>query len=224
MMKKVLWRRRVLACALSIGLCGLGIFRAHLKAHDDGAGQRWLQWGRNAQHTGAIDVEGQSLGRIVADITYDPLVPDEQAFTGGELLAHYQVPLLDGSDVFMAFKTGTFDPNANNPFSTEIFHQKRLHWEGGQLVEKWDFQTDWTPEPADYVGGWEPVHHAALANGHLFEMGAGGTLFMLNRGSGEVKARINPFGSTIDANTFVAGPPTADQNGNIYYNVLKLDP
>ncbi len=62
-------------------LCGLGIFRVRVKADDSGAGQSWLQWGRNAQHTGAIDVEGQPLGRLVADITYDPLVPDEQAFT-----------------------------------------------------------------------------------------------------------------------------------------------
>src|SRR6516225_11555312 len=191
MMKKVLWRRRVLACALSIGLCGLGIFRAHLKAHDDGAGQRWLQWGRNAQHTGAIDVEGQSLGRIVADITYDPLVPDEQAFTGGELLAHYQVPLLDGSDVFMAFKSGDY----SNPFNSQVWHEKRLHWEGGQLVEKWDFTTDWKPEPIDFSGGWEPVFHAVLANDLVYVQGFGGTIVQLNRGAGQVLAQINPFGS-----------------------------
>ena len=184
----------------------------------------WPQWGQNPQHQGFINAEGQSITTQLANVVYDPLVPDEQAFTGGELLAHYQVPLLAGEDVFMAFKTGRFDPNADNPFATEIFHQKRLHWEDGNLVEKWDFQTDWKPEPADFVGFWEPVYHAVLANGFVFDMGAGGTLFQLGRGDGTVVARINPFGTIVDPNTFVSGPPTADANGNIFYNVIRLDP
>jgi hypothetical protein len=29
----------------------------------------------------------------------------------------------------------------------------------------------------------------------------------------------NPFGTTVDPNTFVSGPPTADEHGNIYYSV-----
>ena len=71
----------------------------------------WPQWARDAQHTGMVSVAGQELNRILADIVYDPLVPQEQARSGGELLAHYQVTLLDGENVFMEFKDGSFDPN-----------------------------------------------------------------------------------------------------------------
>jgi len=46
----------------------------------------------------------------------------------------------------------------------------------------------------------------------------------LNRGDGKLLARINPFGSTVDPNTYVAGPLSADSNGTIYYNALRIDP
>ncbi len=186
--------------------------------------QSWPQWAQNPQHTGTIDVVGQNLGRKLADIVYDPFVPQEQIFSGeNALLTHYQVPLLEGQDVFMAFKTGSYPLDQPDPTQFEVFHQKRLHWEAGRLVEKWDFQTDWKPLPLDFVGGWEPVYHALLANGHVYDVGLGGTLFKLNRGNGTVVAHINPFGGVIDRNTFVSGPPSADSNGNIYYNVIRLD-
>ncbi len=223
MKTKRLWRP-VFVCALFLALCSVSLVLTRVLADDDDGSRSWPQWAQNPQHTGTIGVAGQQLNRILADIVYDPFVPLEQIFSGEDaLLAHYQVPLLDGQDVFMAFKTGSFDPNAPNPFSTEIFHQKRLHWEGGQLVVKWDFQTDWTPEPADFVGGWEPVYHALLANGHVYDVGAGGTIFKLNRGAGRVVARINPFGGPLDPNKFVAGPLSADGSGNVYYNVLQFD-
>jgi hypothetical protein len=186
---------------------------------DESGTFNWPQWGQNPQHQGFVGVAGQPIKSQLANVIYDPLVPDEQAFTGGELLAHYQVPLLDGQDVFMAFKTGDY----SNPFNSQVWHEKRLHWEGGQLVEKWDFTTDWKPEPIGYVGGWEPVFHAVLANGLLYVPGFGGTIVQLNRGAGNVLTRINPFGSTIDPNTFTAGPLSADSNGNIYYNVIQID-
>jgi len=186
--------------------------------------QSWPQWGQNPQHTGSIAVAGQSLNSKLADITYDPFVPQEQAFTGGELLTHYQVPLLDGQDVFMAFKSGSYPLDKADPTRFEVFHQKRLHWEADQLVEKWDFRTDWQPLPLDFVGGWEPVYHAVLANDFVYDVGFGGTIFKLNRGQGDVVAHINPFAPVVDPNTFVSGPLSADGNGNIYYNVIKIDP
>lgn len=186
--------------------------------------QSWPQWGQNPQHTGSIAVAGQSLNAKLADITYDPFVPQEQAFTGGELLTHYQVPLLDGQDVFMAFKTGAYPLDQADPTRFEVFHQKRLHWEAGHLVEKWDFQTDWKPLPIDFVGGWEPVYHAVLANGFVYDVGFGGTIFKINRGGGVVVAHINPFAPAVDPNTFVSGPLSADSSGNIYYNVIQIDP
>src|SRR4030095_1566014 len=50
------------------------------------------------------------------------------------------------------------------------------------------------------------------------------TVYKLNRADGSVVARYNPFGPSIDANTYVAGPLTADNAGNIYYNAIKLHP
>ena len=199
----------------------------------------WPQWGQNPQHQGFVNVAGQSLGGQLADLIYDPFVPAEQAEQGGDLLAHYQAPLAVGNDVFMEFETGRWvpcsPPGSGNPpagepacgvdsWNLKIWNEKRLHWEAGQLVEKWNFASDWKPEPdGGALGGWEPVFHAAVAGDFVYVPGAGGTIFQLDRGSGTVNARINPF-STIDPNTFVSGPLTADSQGNIYYNVLKLDP
>jgi hypothetical protein len=47
----------------------------------------------------------------------------------------------------------------------------------------------------------------------------GGTVFKLSYGSGHVIARFNPFGNTIEPNSFVSSPISADAQGNIYYNV-----
>ncbi len=192
----------------------------------------WPQWGQNPQHQGFVNVVGQNLNRILADITYDPNVPAEQAASGGDLLTHYQAPLLHELDVFMEFKTGPFtDPNH---WDSQTWHEKRFHWENGSLVLKWDFASDWKPEPNGPgngqsskqdrlgLGGWEPVFHGVLANGFVYVPGAGGTIFKLNMGDGSLAARINPFG-TIDAHTFVAGPLSADGLGNLFYNAIKLD-
>src|SRR5205809_3833633 len=43
----------------------------------------WPQWAQNPQHTGFLNVAGQALNKILANIVYDPLVPDEQALNGG---------------------------------------------------------------------------------------------------------------------------------------------
>jgi hypothetical protein len=176
---------------------------------------------------------GQSLNRILEDILYDPNVPDEQAASGGELLAHYQAPLLQGNTVFMEFKTGPF--KTPDTWSSQTWHEKRLDWgPQGKLLTTWNFVSDWKPEPNGPgngvsskrdrlgLGGWEPVFHGALANGFVYVPGAGGTIFKLDQGDGSVVSRINPFGG-IDPNTFTAGPISADDAGNLYYNAIKLD-
>ncbi len=182
----------------------------------------WPQWGQNPQHQGFVDVEGQPAAGILADVIYDPFTKAEADATGGDLLIHYQVPILDGNDVFMEFKTGQF--TGNNTWNTQIWNQRRLSWEGGRLVEKWNFQSDWKPEPRRITTAnlWEPVYHAVLAGNFIYDPGLGGTIFKLDKNTGANLGRINPF-ATIDPNVFVAGPLTADRSGNIYYNVWKLD-
>src|SRR5215831_13349546 len=96
---------------VGVSICGLGV--ALLVGGLSWAqffGPIWSQWGQNPQHTGFVNVAGQPLNKILADIVYDALVPQEQARSGGDLSAHYQVPLVDGDDVFMEFKSGSFNP------------------------------------------------------------------------------------------------------------------
>src|SRR5262245_61125911 len=195
----------------------------------------WPQWGQNSQHQGFVQTAGQAATSILADTIYDPFTAAEERDTGGALLVHYQVPLVDGEDVFMEFKGGRFiecsPPGSGNPppgetdcgqsaWNSQNWNQKRLHWEGGQLVEKWTFHSDWKAVRIE-VAGWEPVYHAVLANGNVYDPGFSGSVFKLARGSGTVVSRISPFGTT-DPNTFVAGPLSADDIGNVYYNAIKF--
>jgi len=68
----------------------------------------WSQWGRDAQHSGMVNIAGQPLDTKLADIVYDPFVEQEQAESGGELLAHYQATLIDSNSFYMMEKTGNY--------------------------------------------------------------------------------------------------------------------
>ncbi len=179
-------------------------------------GTSWAQWGQNSQHTSGVAVAGQDLNRILADIVYDPLIPDEKAAAQGELLAHFQVPLSDGNDVFMEFKTGTYDPTN---FSTQSWGEHKFTWQNGQLVQAWAYLSDWKP-PGSQQDFWEPVFHATLANGSVYVPGAGGSVIQLNKATGAMIQRFAPFGA--DPNTYETGPIAADGAGNLYYNVVQV--
>jgi hypothetical protein len=186
--------------------------------------QEWPQWGQNSRHTGTSAAVGQSAANILAEVNYDPFAAQEQAdpLTTNDLLVHYQAPLIDGNDVYMEFKTGTYTDITH--WETQTWNEKKLHWQAGQLSTVWAFQSDWKPVPYSKYAtgpGWEPVFHSTLAGSFIYVPGAGGTIFKLNKSNGSQVARINPFGG-IDVDTFTTGPLTADSGGNIYYNVMKL--
>ncbi|HKD40205.1 MAG TPA: hypothetical protein VKB87_07940, partial [Myxococcaceae bacterium] len=86
---------------------------------DEGGARSWPQWGQNSQHNGFVATEGQDVRSVLADLVYDPFTGAEERDTGGELLVHYQVPLIQGNDVFMEFKSGRFiecdPPGSGNP-------------------------------------------------------------------------------------------------------------
>jgi outer membrane protein assembly factor BamB len=203
----------------------------------------WLQWGRTAQHNGDSSAVGQSPQAQLADIPYDPFVAQEQAEQGGPLTAHYQAPLIDGGTAFLELKTGVYTPcnppGSHTPYpcgpdawNGEIWNERAFTWQSGSLAEKWNFESDWKPEPSSNLNdvnskgfglfGWEPVFHAAISRGHVFVPGASGSVYKLNEVDGSVAAHITPFAA--DPNTYVSGPLTADAGGNIYYNALRLDP
>jgi hypothetical protein len=201
----------------------------------------WPQWGRTSSHNSSTQAVGQSPEAKLAHFVYDPFVAQEKAEEAGHLLAHYQVPLVDGNSVLLEYKTGKYvscdPPGSGRPYpcgpdnwNTEIWNERAFIWKNGKLVELWNFQSDWKPEPntdagghnRDGLWGWEPVFHAALWNGNVFVPGLGGTIYKIAETNGKVVAHYNPF-STVDPNRFVSGPPTIDSRGNIYYNVLGLD-
>jgi len=202
----------------------------------------WSQWGANPQHTGMVGIAGQSVAHQLADIVYDPFVKKEQAESAGsgdgDLTVHYQAPITDGNDVYMMTKSGTYNscgsPGAwtngaacgPNTWSTEQWNEARFTWMNGQLVQVWGFSSDWKPEPnGSGLNGWEPVFHAVDANGFLYVPGAGGTVWKVNKANGAAVGNINPFAgmNVTAANTYVAGPLSADSSGNIYYNAIEID-
>ena len=54
-----------------------------------------------------------------------------------------------------------------------------------------------------------------------FDPGGAGTVYKLNRATGAVVRRINPF-SDINTNRYTASPLTVDSAGNIFYNAIQL--
>jgi outer membrane protein assembly factor BamB len=176
----------------------------------------WPQWGQNPRHTGFLNVPGQPLKRNIVNVVYDPLV-DEETASFGDLLVHYQVPLVDGDDVFMMFKKGHYAPN---DWKTQTWGETRFTWRAGMLEKRWQYASDWRPPGNPTTLFFEPVFHPVLANGSLYVPGAGGTLVRLDRNTGVVEARIDPF-SGPSAIAYTVSPLTADGAGNIYYNVIR---
>ncbi|HKR65402.1 MAG TPA: hypothetical protein VJZ00_16840, partial [Thermoanaerobaculia bacterium] len=181
--------------------------------------QSWTQWGAGPRHTGALPVYGQPLAHLLADIEYDPFVGQERQEAGGSLLVHYQTPLSDGNDVFMEVKGGTYTEYTQ--WQSQTWSIRKFSWQNGTLVTKWTATSDWDPVPPG-AARFEPVFHAALANGFLYMAGAGGTVLEIDRATGAQRRRLGPFGETIDPTIYVIGPITADDAGNLYYNALKL--
>ena len=182
----------------------------------------WPEWGRTPQHTGAIKAVGQSPVEQLADINYDPFVAQEQQDSGGELLIHYQVPLIDGNGVFLEFKTGTY--TGPNTWDTQIWNERAFAWQNGVLTQQWNFQSDWKPEPNGAklgLSGWEPVFHGALGSGVVYVPGFSGSVYKLKETDGTLMQQFAPFGTT-DANTFVSGPLTIDAQGDIFYNAVTM--
>jgi uncharacterized protein (TIGR03437 family) len=185
-------------------------------AQNVAVGAGWTQWSQNPQHTSAIGVAGQNLSTILADILYDPLTAQEESNNYNELTAHYQVPLVDGNDVYMESKSGVYNPDS---YASETWGENKFTWIHGQLVLQWSYSSDWTA-PGSQNDFWEPVFHAVLANDVVYLPGASGSIIEIARANGAPIQRIAPFGT--DPNTYETGPLTADPAGNVYYNVIQV--
>ena len=184
----------------------------------------WPQLGHDATHNGTTTVDAQPLLTILADFIHDPFVERERN-DEGDLQNHYAVPLIDGNDVYMATKSGTFFPSPR--WETQTWSVTKLELSGGRAVTRWIAATDWKPVPGDATGAagplLEPLFQPLLANGFLYMPGAGGSVLKIRLDDGEVVQRLNPFGDAIDATIFVSGPLVADSDGSILYNALQLE-
>jgi hypothetical protein len=227
--------RRLRARRLTLTMCATLVIGASAsRAALAQSSAAWPQWGQNPQHTGFLGVAGQAPQAKLSDQTFDPFTVQEEAESGGSLLMHYQVPLVNGSNVFMEFKAGNYvscnPPGSGQPFpcgpndwNTEIWNETDLQWQNGVLAPVWSFASDWKPVPnGNKLGGWEPLFQPGLAGPYIYVPGAGGTIYQLNQITGAVLSQINPFGTTVDPTKFVVGPLTADASGNIYYNAIQL--
>ena len=229
-LERQVWAAAYTFAVLILAACAFLAFAAPQSS----AQAAWPQWGQNPQHTGFLSAPSQSLQAKLSDQIFDPFTSQEIAESDGALLMHYQVPLVNGNNVYMMFKTGTYNscvpPGSGQPFpcgpndwNTEIWNETDLQWQNGQLVPVWNFATDWTPLPNDYtLGGWEPLFQPVLASTYVYVPGAGGTIYQLDQTTGAVLQQINPFGTAEDPTKFVAGGLTADNQGNVYYNVMQV--
>jgi len=181
----------------------------------------WPQFGRDSSHTGNTTVPGQPFQAVLAKVTMDPFVEIERELFGDDLFVHYAAPIIDGDDVFVEVKAGTY---TQNNWSTQTWAVRAYRWQRSTLVERWTTASDWKPVP--FTGGgagptFEPVFQPVLANGFLYMPWSAGLLARVNRDTGAI---IDfPFASpSPDSSTFVSGPLVADASGNVYYNAIAL--
>ncbi|HJZ83861.1 MAG TPA: hypothetical protein VKN99_01770 [Polyangia bacterium] len=190
-------------------------------------GCAWLQWAGDPAHAGAACTSAQPMLHALADIPYDPFVELEQFDADGDILVHYQVPLVVGDDVYMEFKAGDYTPCvpptpmtprmcAPDRWRTQIWTEKRYHWEGGALVRKWTFPSDWKPPP---TGGFEPFFQPVIVGPRMYVPGGAGSIYELDRESGALLRHLSIGG---DPDTYVSSPLSADPQGNVYYTTLAL--
>lgn len=181
--------------------------------------QIWSQWGAGPRHTGFLPVTAQRLAAQHAAIVVDPFVAQERAEANGSLLVHYQTPLSDGRDVFMAIKGGTY--TSFTDWQSQTWSVRKFEWVGTSLVARWTAGSDWDPVPSPGGPRFEPVFHSALTNDFVYMPGAGGTVMELDRKTGALRRRLGLFGE-LDPSLYVISPIVVDEAGNIYYNTLKL--
>lgn len=203
------------AALFAAALLGMGF--ASLASGDDRfAGRQcdWTQWGRSSAHDSQSCAKGQRAEKILAEKVLDPFIENDTEYGSRD---HLQVPLLDREGrVYIVEKTGVRD----RP-ETYVWSEKAYRWQHDQLVEQWSFASDWKPAPLDgFIHAlWQP----ALSGPFVYLPGAGGTLLKVDKHHGNLVQRVLPFGAAIDPQRFVLGGVTADENGNVFYNVVRFD-
>jgi hypothetical protein len=193
----------------------------------------WSQLGQNAAHTGAACAPAQGFTQVLAVLTFDPFIAQEVSDGKGDLYVHYQTPLVTGDDVYVETKGGSYTacadagadsgtPCGPDAWDSQLWSEVHYQWQAGALVGLDRFDSDWQPVPPTLAGYWEPLFHAALDGDILWVPGGGGTVYRVDRHSMLSLGRVNPFGPSLDANSYVAGPLTVAPDGSLLYNAVRL--
>jgi outer membrane protein assembly factor BamB len=223
--------RRTLLAILVLAACGPDESPVPTTPEDCNS---WRQWGNNAAHAGASCVRGQPLDAMLSDMVYDPFTEQEIVDARGVLIVHYQAPLIDGEDLYMMTKRGVYTPCqivddapvCNTPDQryrrhSQVWSEQRFTIaESGALSLHWTFDSDWKPAP---LASFEPMFQPALSGNVIAIPGAGGALWLLDRIAGNTLHHVQPFGATIDPDTYVAGGLAVAPDGTIYYSAVKVD-
>ena len=197
------------------------------------AASGWPQWALDPGHSGTTCAQGQPLSRIVAKVPVDDNLAAEKIEMQGDILVHYQQPLVVGDDVYLSHKAGTYaacdPPGSGGPlcgpqaWAWQAWSERAFRWTAGNLLQRWEFRSDWKPPPnGPTLFGWEPVFHAAVSSNLLWVPGGGGTVYQVDRLTGVLVQKIDPFSG--DSRVYVVSPIVADAQGNAYYTALSLDP
>ena len=215
-------KRLALVAALAVSACS--------SPNNPCAG--WTQWSQGQSHSGDVCVAAQSPTRVLSTVQVDPFASTETFFAGGDILVHYQVPLVVGDDVYTLHKLGNYSaPCADTPdgselachfWDTQLWTEEHWKWSGSTLQFDWSAGTDWKPVPSE-VAGSEPLFQPVIVGDNLYMPGAGGSVYRVDRHTSIKEARISPFGLFPDPDIYVTGPLVADARGNVYYNAIHFD-
>lgn len=199
-MRRCLFLVRILLCVFVLGMSA-SVY-----------GQ-WGQWAHDPQHNGFVpDVQAQPLTAKRWALTIDSTIG------GGDILIHYAAPLIDqNNNIFMTYK---------ERIDLTLHRSVMALDAGGNSICTYesDMDVQYVPPPSS----WEPVFHPILANGVLYVPGARGVMHVVNPTDCSQITTISFYDIPPDPtirqqllNTvFVAGVPSADANGNVYYPVL----
>jgi outer membrane protein assembly factor BamB len=180
--------------------------------------ESWGQWAHDAAHHGNVGAGAQQLATIIDEQEIEPFL-EQQLETSGTLLVHYPAPLVDGPDVFLETKRGTYTGPQTR--QTQIWGVRAMRWSAAHLVERWVTMTGWTPVPFGSAQ-WEAVFHPALTSDFVYAPDANGGIAKLRRADGARLATLAPFPHAAQP-VYVASPPVVDAAGNVFYTAIELD-
>jgi hypothetical protein len=157
--------------------------------------------------------------RRLATIGEDSEVQSEVGTTEGQILVHYQRPLVLDDWLYTERREG----EANRDWTTHVWGEQAWKWQSSILTPQWQVRTDWKPpRNGSALEGWEPLFQPAVTERLIFLPVGEGGVAAIDRQSGHLVRRLIPVQSPKGLSLFT-GPLTANSKGDIYYNIVGLD-